>query len=227
MLRSATPRTLLPSLATAFSTLVLALAFAGLPAVAQEIKITSGGTATLTGSIGGGVTVQSGRDNLVITVASLGEVGPNNPSGFVCLTQPLMLRARVPSTMRVAVTAEAFGPGPSQIGKADIGIGLVNLAPSGPNADLSTTTVLPAFASDPCAAPKDGDGIPQFAGTLASVATALPGTEAIVSTGPISLRGSLNSQSNAADIDLKLAIAPQAFRAGEFSLTLTLTVTSP
>ena len=196
-------------------------------AQAQSLKITSGGTATLSGNIGGGVTTQSGRDRLIVTVAGFGEVGPNNPSNYVCLRQPVLIRALVPSTVRLAVTAESFGPGASQIGKKDIGVGFVNLAPSGPNADLSTTTVLPAFASDPCAAPKDQDGIPQFAGTLAGVATTAPGTAAIASTGPISLRGSLNSQSNAALVDLKLAIAPQAFRAGTFSLTLTLTLTAP
>jgi hypothetical protein len=194
---------------------------------AQSIKITSGGNATLTGNIGGGVTTQGGRDSLIVTVASFGEVGPNNPSSYVCLRQPVMIRALVPSTVRVAVTAESFGPGPSQIGKQDIGVGFVNLAPSGPNADLSATTIVPVFAADPCAAPKNADGIPQFSGTLAGVATAAPGTAAIVSTEAISRGGSLNSQSNAALVDLKVAIAPQAFRAGTVSLTLTLTLTSP
>ena len=214
-----------PSLAAGLLALLLSLLAPD--AQAQSVKITSGGNATLTGSIGGGVTTQGGRDSLIVTIASFGEVGPNNPSNYVCLRQPLLIRALVPSTVRLAVTAESFGPGASQIGKKDIGAGFVNLAPSGPNADLSTTTVLPAFASDPCAAPKDQDGIPQFAGTLAGVATTAPGTAAIASTGPISLRGSLNSQSNAALVDLKLAIAPQAFRAGTFSLTLTLTLTAP
>jgi len=194
---------------------------------AQSLKITSGGTATLSGNIGGGVTTQSGRDRLIVTVAGFGEVGPNNPSAYVCLRQPVMIRASVPSTVRVAVTAESFGPGPAQIGKQDIGVGFVNLAPSGPNADLSTTTIVPTWASDPCTAPKNPDGVPQFAGTLAGVGTTAPGTAAIVSTGPISLRGSFNSESNAALVDLRLAIAPQAFRAGDFSLTLTLSLTSP
>lgn len=216
---------LLPLPAAALVALLL-----GLPvplAQAQSVKITSGGNATLTGSIGGGVTTQSGRDSIIVTVASFGDVGPNNPSSYVCLRQPVLVRALVPSTVRLAVTAESFGPGASRIGKQDIGVGFVNLVPSGPNADLSTTTVLPAFASDPCAAPKDQDGIPQFAGTLAGLATTAPGTAAIASTGPISLRGSLNSQSNAALVDLKLAIAPQAFRAGSFSLTLRVTLTAP
>jgi hypothetical protein len=214
-----------PSLAAGL--LVLLLSLLAPDALAQSLKITSGGNATLTGSIGGGVTAQSGRDSLIVTVASLGEVGPNNPSDYVCMRQPVLVRARVPSTLRIAVTAESFGPGASQIGKGDIGVGFVSLAPSGPNADLSTTTIVPAFASDPCAAPKDPDGVPQFTGTLAGVASTAPGTASIVSTGPISLRGSLNSESNAALVDLRLAIAPQAFRAGTFSLTLTLTLTAP
>lgn len=216
---------LLPSLAAGLLALVLSLLAPD--ARAQSVKITSGGNATLTGSIGGGITTRGGRDSLIVTVASFGEVGPNNPSNYVCLRQPVLIRARVPSTVRLAVTAESFGPGTSQIGKGDIGVGFVNLAPSGPNADLSTTTIVPTFASDPCAAPKDPDGVPQFTGTLADVATTAPGAAAIVGAGPISLRGSLNSQSNAAAVDLKLAIAPQAFRAGNFSLTLTLTLTGP
>lgn len=206
----------------------VALAAAGYApsAEAQFLKLTSGGNATLTGSIGGGVTTQSGSDDLLVTVVNFGEVGPNNPAGYVCLTQPLLIRSRfLFSRVRLVVTAESFGPGQSQIGKGDIGVGLINLRESGPNADISTTAIVPAFASNPCTAPKSADGIPTFAGTLADVDTTYPGTIAIVSDGPISERGSLSSPSNAAEVDLKLAIAPQAFRAGTFSVTLTLRMT--
>lgn len=218
------PRRVPPALLAGAAVLLVALHAP--EARAQFVKITSGGNATLTGNIGGGVTTQSDRDDLIVTVAGFGEIGPNNPSSYVCLRQPLMIRARLlPSRVRLAVTAESFGPGPSQIGKADVGVGFVNLAESGPNADLSTTTIVPAFGSDPCAAAKNADGVPQYSATLADVSTTAPGTAAIVSTGPISLRGNLNSQSNAALVDLKLAIAPQAFQAGTFSLTLRISMT--
>lgn len=192
-----------------------------------QAKITSGGAATLAGAVGGAVTRQSPTQATIVTVVNFGEVGPDNPSGYVCFTQPLKIWARPSSTLRLAVTAESLGPTPADIKKTDFGAAIVNVRPGGPNADLSTTTVVPAFASDPCLASKDADGVPSFAGTLGAVATTTPGTTVMVSTGPISVRGSFKSNSNEADLDLKLAVAPQTFRAGDFSITLTLTVTSP
>jgi len=199
-------------------------------AFAQQgnLKLSSGGAAMLTGAAGGAVTVQSSVDGALATVLTIGDVGPNNVNQYVCFTQPVRLRAKTPSTVRLAITAQTFGA-PPQIQAADIGVGFVNLRPNGPNTDVTTTstTVSPAFGTDPCAAPRSTDGIPTYSATLANVATGAPGTPVIVSTGPISLRGSLNSNSNSAGIDLKLAIAPQAFRAGAFSLRLTLTLSSP
>jgi hypothetical protein len=216
-----------PWLAPAVTALFLLVFAPSAGAQSLLYKLSSGGNATLTGNVGGGVTTQSGSDSVIVTVVNFGDVGPNNRSGYVCLRQPLMLRARWLSNLKVAVTAESFGPGASRIGKQDIGIGFVNLAASGPNADISGTTIVPAFASDPCAAPKSPDGIPTYSATLASVSTSAPGTDAIVSTRIISPRGSFSSSSNAALVDLKLAVAPQAFRAGTFSLTLTITLTGP
>ncbi len=197
------------------------------PSATGQIRIASGGAATLTGAVGGAVTRQTPQQNALVTVVNFGDVSPNNPSAYVCFTQPVKIWARPSSTMRLAVTAETFGSTPADIKKTDIGVGVVNVRSGGPNGDVSTTRVVPMFAADPCLAPKDLDGIPAFAGTLATVGVAEPGTPVIISTGPISLRGSFRSNSNEADLDIKLAIAPLAFRAGSFSLTLTLTMTQP
>lgn len=203
------------------------VAAAGMPAGAQILRLRSGGTATLTGSLGGAVTVQSSSSSQLVTVVNFGDVGPNNRAGFVCLDQPIKIWAFAPSTLRLAVVSGGFGSGPGDITPGDIGVGLINLAQGGPNASITSTQVVPAFAGDPCGAPKDADGIPTFAGSLGQLATAEPGTAAIVSTEPISLRGSPRSNSNEADVKLRLAIAPQAFRKGTFSLVLRLTLTSP
>ncbi len=202
------------------------LLFAATAATAQ-VRIASGGAATLTGAVGGAVTRQTPQQAALVTVVNFGDVSPNNPSAYVCFTQPVKIWARPGSTMRLAVTAESFGSTPADIKKTDIGVGVVNVRSGGPNADVSTTSVVAMFAADPCLAPKDADGIPAFAGTLAAVGVAAPGAPVMISTGPISLRGSFRSNSNEADLDVKLAIAPQAFRAGNFSLTLTLTMTQP
>ncbi len=196
-------------------------------AVAQNTKVTSGGTAVLSGAPTGVVTAQSGADATLSSVVNFGEVGPANPSAFACFTQPLFLRANVASSLRVAVTAASFGAGPGALKESDIGIGLRNLAAGGPNADLSTTTIVASFAADPCAAPKNADGIPSYSATLASLSTAQPGTTVMQSTGAISPRASFNSNSNRVLLDLKLAIAPQAFTAGPFAATLTITLTNP
>lgn len=194
---------------------------------AQTLKLTSGGNASLGGSSSGAVTAQSPADAALGTVVNFGDVGPANPSSYVCLTQPLFLRAQVPSSLKAAVTTESFGLGPGDLKKSDIGIGFRNLAAGGANADISTTVVTPAYASDPCAAPKDPNGIPSYSATLSNLATAAPGTTVLQSTGVISPRGSFASASNRVLVDLRLAIAPQAFTAGSFSTAITLTITNP
>lgn len=194
---------------------------------AQNLKLTSGGNASLGGSRGGAVTTQSPSDGLLGAAVNFGDVGPANPSAFVCLTQPLFLRANVASSLKAAVTTESFGAGPGDLKKTDIGIGLRNLAAGGPNADISTTVVTAPYSADPCAATKDSDGIPFYSATLANLATAVPGTTVIQSTGAISPRGAFTSPSNRVLVDLRLAIAPQAFTAGSFSATITLTFTNP
>ncbi len=194
--------------------------------VSPAVKLTSGGAATLAGNTSGGVTAQSAADAALATVVDFGEVGPGNTNTYVCFTQPLFLRANAPSTVSAAVTAAVFAGGVGDIAKTDIGFGFQNLAAGGPNASIATTTVNGAFNSDPCAAPVVA-GVPTFSATLNSIATAAPGTAVISSTGAISMRGNFNSPSNEADVDLKLAIVPQAFTIGTFSATVTLTITSP
>ncbi len=194
---------------------------------AQNTKLTSGGAAVLSGAPTGVITSQSATDSTLTTTISFGEVGPANLNAYACFTQPLYLRASVPSSLRLAVTASSFGASSGALKASDIGIGFRNLAPGGPNADLSTTSIVAGFATDPCAAPKNMDGIPAYTATLASLGSALPGTVILQSTGAISPRGSLNSNSNKVLLDLRLAIAPQAFTVGPFSVTITLTLTNP
>jgi hypothetical protein len=191
------------------------------------VKLTSGGVATLTGNVGGGITAQSAADAALATVVNFGEVGPGNTSSYVCFTQPLFLRANAASTVSAAVTAESFPGSSNAVQKSDIGIGFQNLAAGGANADISTTTITAAYNANPCAATLNGDGIPTYSAALSSLSTSTPGTAVISSTGPISLRGNFNSPSNEADVDLLLAMVPQSYDAGAFSATLTLTMTTP
>jgi len=195
--------------------------------VTAAVKLTSGGAATLTGNSGGGVTTSSGADAALATVVDFGDVGPGNTSAYVCFTQPLFLRANAPSTVSAAVTAESFGGGGGDLAKTDIGIGFQNLAAGGVLSTIVNTSITAAFSSDVCSAPIDADGVPTFSATLNDLATAAPGTAVIASTAAISLGGSFNSPNNEADIDLKLAIVPQAFTAGSFSATVTFTMTTP
>lgn len=194
-----------------------------------QIKITSGGAATLTGAVGGSVTVQSATNATIVTTVNFGNVGTGNPNAYVCFTQPVYIRAFSASSIRIAVTSSSFGASLAALKSSDIGLGLANLSDGGNNADVSlaNTTITPAFAADPCNAAKNADGVPSFSATLASVGATLPGTAVMQSTGAISLRGSVNSNSNKAQFDIKLAIAPQFYEAGNFSATITITITSP
>lgn len=194
-----------------------------------QIKLTSGGNATLTGNVGGSVSPQSAADAALATGVNFGEVGTANPNAYVCFTQHVLIRAFAASSVKLAVTSATFGASAAALKKTDVGLGIVNLAAGGPNTDvnITNTTITPIFAADPCIASKNADGVPSFSATLNSVATTLPGTTVMQSTGPISLRGSVNSNSNKALFDLKLAIAPQFYEAGNFSATITITITSP
>jgi len=194
-----------------------------------QIKLTSGGNATLTGNVGGSVAPQSPSDGTLATGVNFGEVGTANPNAYVCFTQPIFLRAFAASSVKMAVTSATFGVTSAALKKADVGLGIVNLAAGGPNTDvnITNTSITPAFAADPCSAPKNADGVPTFSATLNSLTTVLPGTTVMQSTGPISLRGSVNSNSNKAQLDFRMAIAPQFYEAGNFSATITITITTP
>ena len=194
-----------------------------------QLRLTSGGNASLTGAVGGAVTVQSATNATIVTTVNFGEVGTANPNAYVCFTQPVYVRAFSASSIRVAVTAASFGASLAALKKTDVGVGIVNLSDGGNNSDVSlgNTTVTPAFAADPCNAAKNADGVPSFSATLNAVGTSLPGTTVMQSSSAISLRGSVNSNSNKAQFDLKLAIAPQFYEAGNFSATITINITSP
>lgn len=195
--------------------------------VSPVVRLTSGGAATLTGNSGGGVTTQSAANAPLATIVNFGDVGPGNTSSFVCFTQPLFLRSNTPSSLKAALTANTFGGAASDLQATDVGIGLRNLTVGGVNADISNTTIVAAYAADPCAAPLNVNGVPTYSRSLSNLGTVTPGTTMMSATGAWSLRGSLTSPSNLVRVDLKLAIVPQSFATGSFSATVTLTVTSP
>jgi hypothetical protein len=207
--------------------LLLAAMLAAPAASAQILRVTSAGNATLAGNLGGGVTVQSASNAALATVVNFGDVGPANASNYVCFTQPLALRSDVQISLRLAVTAEAFAAPAGAVKKSDIGLGLINLRTGGPLATIANITMTPAFTADPCAAPKNADGIPTYSATLATLPTAAPGTAVLQSTGAISFLPALNLGANRVLVDLRMAIAPQFYNAGNFSATVTVTITSP
>ena len=196
-------------------------------AAAQTVRVTSAGNASLSGNVGGGITVQTPSNNALATVVNFGEVGPANTSNYVCFVQPLALRADAAISLRLAVTASSFGAAATALRKSDIGLGLTNLADGGPLASIATTSITPAFATDPCSAAKNIDGVPNFSATLNSVATAAPGTTVLQSTGAISALPNLNLTVNRVLVSLRMAIAPQLYAAGSFSATVTVTITNP
>lgn len=196
-------------------------------ASAQIVRVTSAGNATLAGNVGGAVTQQTPNNNALATIVNLGEVGPANPNNYVCFTQPLALRADVPASLRMAVTIESFGVAPSAVKKTDVGLGLINLTDGGALASIATTSITPAFAADPCLAPKNVDGVPTYSATLNSLPTAAPGATVLQSTGAMSVLANSNINPNRVLVSLRMAVAPQFYAAGNFSATVTVTITNP
>src|SRR5262247_1607235 len=92
--------------------------------VSKFVEINSGGSVTLTGKSGGGVTTDGVTNSPLAVSINLGELGPSNTNSFVTATVPLKLRSNAAYVLSMSATVTSTGSTSSKISPADVGFGL-------------------------------------------------------------------------------------------------------
>jgi hypothetical protein len=193
----------------------------------KKHDIGSAGQPSITGNLGGSVTGNpSLLANLVVTV-NFGELTPVNPSGIIKVVVPVAIRSTNEYQIRVSVTG-GFGSNPNSVQLSDIGFGIQNFRSLGARATAcsANSVINGLFNNDPSSAvtvdPVTGRAA--YPSSLASI-----GASALLINGPVLsvFRGVGNwrrETNNGRAFDAILAIKPQWFEPGPFTVTLTFTM---
>jgi hypothetical protein len=84
--------------------------------VSKFVEINSGGSVTLTGNSGGGVTTDGVANSPLAVSINLGELGPSNTNSFVTASVPLKLRSNAAYVLSMSATVTSSGTSSSRIG---------------------------------------------------------------------------------------------------------------
>jgi hypothetical protein len=193
---------------------------------AQALDISSGGTPTITGAVGGSVTGSASVLNDLIVTVNFGEVSPANTNSIVKVTVPIALRSNQP--YQVSVTVSGLNNGNAQaLQAADIGFGVQNvrkLGGAGQDCTRSTHIIRSPFDNDPAlGATIGGSGRVTYPSSLANIS----GSTIILSGPELSKNNSAKRQlSDGYVFDAIFTLTPQFFAAGVSSATLIFTISS-
>jgi len=191
---------------------------------AQALDISSGGSPTITGAVGGSVSGSAlVTDDLVVTV-NFGEVSPLNTNSIVKVIVPIALRSNQP--YQVSVSVSGLNNGNAQALQAsDIGFGLQNirkLGGAGQDCNQSTHIIRSPFNNDPALnATIGGAGRVTYPSSLGNLSGAT-----IILTGPVLSKNNSvkRQQSDGYVFDAIFTLTPQFFAAGVSSATLIFTI---
>lgn len=196
-------------------------------ASAQQFDIGSGGLPTITGARGGSVTGSTDvTQNLVVSV-NFGEVSPVNTSNVVKVIVPISIRSTSPYQVSVSA-AGTFDSNPQAVQRTDIGFGAGNIRSLGPQArqcNEGTHVFRAPFNNDPATSVAlDANGRAAYPSSLAHV-----GASTVILSGPELTKGNnvtKREPDNGYVFDAVFAIRPQFYATGNFSLTLTFTISA-
>src|ERR1044072_9269596 len=107
--------------------------------VSKFVEINSGGSVTLTGNSGGGVTTDGVVNSPLAVSINLGEIGPSNTNNFVTAQVPLKLRSNAGYVLSMSATVTSSGTTANEIGAADVGFGLGTVSRTGTGVNTSGT----------------------------------------------------------------------------------------
>ena len=207
-----------------------ALAFLGLlalqpaaPALAApsaNFDIGSGGAPTLTGSLGGKVSVANGNllSDLTVTV-DLGEISPINRNAIIKVVVPIAVRATRDYDITVTVSSGGTGSTLNAPQLSDVGFGIQNLQimGKGKKCNVASHRITTPFANDPTTT-VNRTGRASFQSDLSDI-----GTSRVVMQGPELSTGAVNPRisDNGWRFDAIFALVPQFFEPGTAWVSLT------
>jgi hypothetical protein len=196
--------------------------------VSKFVEINSGGSVTLTGNSGGGVTTDGVLNSPLAVSINLGELGPSNTNNFVTASVPLKLRSNAGYVLSMTATVTSSGTTANRIGAADVGFGLGTISRSGTGAN-TTGTDTNATSGDPTLAANGSvngtSGRYEFTAVRSNLSAFSAATTAL--NGSFIMNAVPRSNGNGLTVPAFFAIKPQFFENGTTTISVTFTVTAP
>ena len=196
--------------------------------VSKFVEINSGGSATLSGNSGGGITTDGVANSPLAVSINLGELGPSNTNPFVSAQVPLKLRSNAPYVLSMSATVTSSGTTSNKIGAADVGFGLGTVTRSGTGVNTGGTDTN-ATSGDPTLAANGsvnaGTGRYEFTAVRSNLSAFSSATTAL--SGPFIMNAVPRSNTNGLTVPAFFAIKPQFFENGTTTVSVTFTVVAP
>jgi hypothetical protein len=196
--------------------------------VSKFVEINSGGSVTLTGNSGGGVTTDGVLNSPLAVSINLGEIGPSNTNSFVTAQVPLKLRSNAGYVLSMSATVTSSGTTSNRIGAADVGFGLGTVSRTGTGVNTSGTDTN-ATSGDPTLAANGSvngtSGRYEFTAVRSNLSAFSSATTAL--NGSFIMNAVPRSNSNGLTVPAFFAIKPQFFENGTTTISVTFTVTAP
>ena len=196
--------------------------------VSKFVEINSGGSVTLTGNSGGGVTTDGVANSPLAVSINLGELGPSNTNNFVSAQVPLKLRSNAGYVLSMTATVTSSGTTSNRIGAADVGFGLGTISRAGTGVN-TTGTDTNATSGDPTLAANGSvnatSGRYEFTAVRSNLSAFSAATTAL--NGSFIMNAVPRSNGNGLTVPAFFAIKPQFFENGTTTISVTFTVTAP
>ncbi|HLM60823.1 MAG TPA: hypothetical protein VK308_08470 [Pyrinomonadaceae bacterium] len=206
---------------TVFCILLLNLS---LLARAQNFDLSSGGSPTITGAVGGSVSGSSNTAQDLIVTINFGELSPANPNSIVKVIVPIFIRS-TSSYQVTAVLSSTTSANPQSIQPDDAGFGTGNLRRSGGQICSSANhTFFAPFDNDPQTTAAIGsNGRIGYQSSTANLLTA-----PVVLSGPRLTQGNgrLKRTDGGYIFDAVFAVTPQFFAPGSTTAAITFSISS-
>jgi hypothetical protein len=195
--------------------------------VSGYVDIASGGAVTLTGAQGGGVTGNTAKGNKLTGVTiSLGDLSPANPNDVVRAVVPLRLRSNIAYTL--SVSSPGFSNAdPLALQSSDVGFGIGNIqrSDSGVNTQGTDTPTAATFG-DPWTG-SDADGSSPRWDFPATKSLSYFSSSRPVLTGARIMNVVPASHVGGLTLDAYFVVKPQFFTPGDFTTTVSFTISTP
>ncbi|HEX8140583.1 MAG TPA: hypothetical protein VF544_23655 [Pyrinomonadaceae bacterium] len=197
--------------------------------VSKFVELNSGGSVTLTGNSGGGVTTDGTVDNALAVVLNLGELGPSNTNSFIKASVPLKLRSNTNYVLSMSATVSSTGSSANKITAADIGFGVGSFTRSSAVGIHSTGTDTDNTSGDPTNAANGAVNATsgRFEYTAARSNLSAFSASTTVLSGPRILNAVPRSNSNGLVVPAIFAVKPQFYEDGSTTATATFTIAAP